>query len=155
MTKKIYYEKVGRKYVPVYEYDNELMDSFSKGTHLVDVYPGGSSRRYNIDPAYAPMIAAGRVAEDAMCKAISAASEMRPKSTPITEGQRRAWRKLAKEFGDDLATLNISSARDIAEAGIKAQMAEVDKLMTNPAVRKAYERFLFIAELTKDHTNGT
>ena len=141
--------------MPVYEYDNELMDSFSKGTHLVDVYPGGSSRRYNIDPAYAPMIAAGRVAEDAMCKAISAASEMRPKSTPITEGQRRAWRKLAKEFGDDLATLNISSARDIAEAGIKAQMAEVDKLMTNPAVRKAYERFLFIAELTKDHTNGT
>ena len=141
--------------MPVYEYDNDLMDSFSKGTHLVDVYPGGSSRRYNIDPAYAPMIAAGRVAEDAMCKAISAASEMRPKSTPITEGQRRAWRKLAKEFGDDLATLNISSARDIAEAGIKAQMAEVDKLMTNPAVRKAYERFLFIAELTKDHTNGT
>ena len=141
--------------MPVYEYDNDLLDSFSKGTHLVDVYPGGSSRRYNIDPAYAPMIAAGRVAEDAMCKAISAASEMRPKSTPITEGQRRAWRKLAKEFGDDLATLNISSARDIAEAGIKAQMAEVDKLMTNPAVRKAYERFLFIAELTKDHTNGT
>jgi len=155
MTKKIYYEKVGRKYVPVYEYDNDLLDSFSKGTHLVDVYPGGSSRRYNIDPAYAPMIAAGRVAEDAMSKAISAASEMRPKSTPITEGQRRAWRKLAREFGDDLATLNISSARDIAEAGIKAQMAEVDKLMTNPAVRKAYERFLFIAELTKDHTNGT
>lgn len=155
MTKKIYYEKVGRKYVPVYEYDNDLLDSFSKGTHLVDVYPGGKSTRYNIDPAYAPMIAAGRVAEDAMCKAISAASEMRPKSTPITEGQRRAWRKLAKEFGDDLATLNISSARDIAEAGIKAQMAEVDKLMTNPAVRKAYERFLFIAELTKDHTNGT
>jgi hypothetical protein len=155
MTKKIYYEKVGRKYVPVYEYDNDLLDSFSKGTHLVDVYPGGSSRRYNIDPAYAPMIAAGRVAEDAMSKAISAASEMRPKSTPITDGQRRAWRKLAREFGDDLATLNISSARDIAEAGIKAQMAEVDKLMTNPAVRKAYERFLFIAELTKDHTNGT
>ena len=141
--------------MPVYEYDNDLLDSFSKGTHLVDVYPGGKSTRYNIDPAYAPMIAAGRVAEDAMCKAISAASEMRPKSTPITEGQRRAWRKLAKEFGDDLATLNISSARDIAEAGIKAQMAEVDKLMTNPAVRKAYERFLFIAELTKDHTNGT
>ena len=151
MTKKIYYEKVGRKYVPVSEYDNDLLDSFSKGTHLVDVYPGGKSTRYNINPAYAPMIAAGRVAEDAMCKAINAASEMRPKSTPITEGQRRAWRKLAKEFGDDLATLNISCARDIAEAGIKAQMAEVDKLMTNPAVRKAYDHFLLLCELTKEH----
>ena len=151
MTKKIDYEKVGRKYVPVSEYDNDLLDSFSKGTHLVDVYPGGKSTRYNINPAYAPMIAAGRVAEDAMCKAINAASEMRPKSTPITEGQRRAWRKLAKEFGDDLATLNISCARDIAEAGIKAQMAEVDKLMTNPAVRKAYDHFLLLCELTKEH----
>ena len=28
---------------------------------------------------------------------------------------------------------------------------EAEKLMTNPAVRQAYERFLFIAELTKEH----
>ena len=152
MTKRIFYEKVGRRYKPVYEHDQTLMDSFSKGTHLVDVYPGGSSRRYNIDPAYAPMIAAGRVAEDAMCKAISAASEMRPKQTPITEGQRKAWRKLAKEFGDELATLNIASAREIAEAGIKAQMAEADKLMKNESVRQAYEHFVFLCELTKSHT---
>jgi len=152
MTNKIFYEKVGKRYKPVAEYDNDLMDSFTKGTHLVDVYPGGSSRRYNINPAYAPMIAAGRVAEDAMCKAISAASEMRPKQTPITEGQRRAWRKLAKEFGDELATLNIASARDIAEAGIKAQMVEAEKLMENESVRQAYEHFVFLCELTKSHT---
>jgi hypothetical protein len=152
--KKIYYEKVGRKYVPVAEYDNDLLDSFTKGTHLVQVYPGGSSRRYNIDPAYAPMIAAGRVAEDAICQAISKASELRPKSTPITEGQRRAWRKLAREFGDDLCTLHGLSVHDCAEAGVKAMMAEADKLMTNPSVRKAYERFILIAQLTKEH-NGT
>jgi hypothetical protein len=98
------------------------------------------------------MIAAGRVAEDAMCKAISKASEMRPQSTPITEGQRKAWKKLAKEFGNELATLHINSARDIAEAGLKALQEEADKLLVNPSVRLAYERFLFIAELTKDHT---
>jgi len=152
---KIYYEKVGRKYVPVAEYNEQWLDSFTKGTHLVMVYPGGTSRRYNIDPAYAPMIAAGRVAEDAICRAISKASEMRPQRTPITEGQRKTWRKLAREFGDDLATLNMGCARDIAEAGIQAQMAEAEKLLANPAVRKAYERFLLIAELTKEHTNGT
>jgi hypothetical protein len=152
---KIYYEKVGRKYVPVAEYNEQWLDSFTKGTHLVMVYPGGTSRRYNIDPAYAPMIAAGRVAEDAICRAISKASEMRPQRTPITEGQRKAWRKLAREFGDDLATLNMGCARDIAEAGIQTQMAEAEKLLANPAVRKAYERFLLIAELTKEHTNGT
>ena len=151
MTETVFYVKKGRRYVPHSTYSAEFCDSFPKGTHLVDVYPGGSSRRFNIDPAYAPMIAAGRVAEDAMCRAISAASELRPRQTPLTEGQRRAWRRLAKEFGDELATLNINSARDIAEAGIQAQMAEAEKLLENPTVRKAYERFLFVAELAKEH----
>ena len=151
--KKIYYEKVGRKYVPVSEYDNELMDSFTKGTHLVMSYPGGQSRKYNIDPNYAAMIAAGRVAEDAICKAISKASELRPKQTPITEGQRKAWRKLAKEFGDDLATLNGLSVHDCAEAGIKAMQEEADKLMKNESVKRAYEQFQLMCELTKEH-NG-
>jgi len=89
--KKIYYEKVGRRYVPVAEYDNDFLDSFPKGNHLVMSYPGGTSRRFNIDPNYAAMIAAGRVAEDAICKAISKASELRPKQTPITPKQKRAW----------------------------------------------------------------
>lgn len=149
--KKIYYEKIGRKYVPVAEYDNDLLDAFTKGTHLVQVYPGGASRRYNIDPAYAPMIAAGRVAEEAICKAISKASELRPKQTPITVGQKKAWEKLAKEFGDELCTLHGLSVHDCAEAGVKAMQLEADKLLSNPTVRQAYERFLFLAELTKEH----
>lgn len=153
MTKKIFYEKVGRKYVPVAEYDNDFMDSFTKGTHLVMSYPGGQSRRYNIDPNYAAMIAAARVAEDAICKAISKASELRPKQTPITLGQKKAWEKLAKEFGDELCTLNGLSVHDCAEAGVKAMQLEADKLLSNPTVRQAYERFLFLAELTKEH-NG-
>jgi len=147
----IFYVKKGRRYVPHSTYSPEFCDSFPKGTHLVDVYPGGTSRRFNIDPAYAPMIAAGRVAEDAMCKAISQASELRPQRTPLTQGQRDAWRRLAEEFGDDLATLSMGCARDIAEAGVKAQMAEAEKLLANPTVRKAYERFLFVAELAKEH----
>jgi len=151
--KKIYYEKIGRKYVPVAEYDNDLMDSFTQGTHLVMSYPGGTSRRFNIDPNYAAMIAAGRVAEDAICKAISKASELRPKQTPITLGQKRAWEKLAKEFGDELCTLNGLSVHDCAQAGVKAMQLEADKLLSNPTVRQAYERFLFLAELTKEH-NG-
>jgi len=148
--KKIYYEKVGRKYVPVAEYDNEFMDSFPKGNHLVMSYPGGSSRRFNIDPNYAAMIAASRVAEDAIIQAMHKASELKPVRTPITEGQRKAWKKLAKEFGDELCTLSGASSHDIAEAGVKAMMAEADQLMTNPAVKKAYEHFLLVAELTKD-----
>jgi hypothetical protein len=113
-------------------------------------YPGGTSRRFNIDPNYAAMIAAGRVAEDEICRAISKASEMRPQRTPITLGQQRAWKKLAKEFGDDLATLHGLSVRDCAEAGIKAMQLEADKLMKHEAVRKSYEQFQLMCELTKE-----
>ena len=147
--KKIYYEKKGRRYVPVSEYDSEYLDSFSKGTHIVMCYPGGQSRRYNIDPNYAALIAAGRVAEDAMSAAIRKASELRPQSTPITEGQQRAWKKLAKEFGTGVATLQIDCARDIAEAGLKALQDEADKLMQHESVKNAYEQFLLVCELTK------
>jgi hypothetical protein len=97
------------------------------------------------------MIAAGRVAEEAMSKAIIQASEMRPHNKPITEKQRKAWEALSKAFGSDRYYIEIPSAREIAEAGVKAQMAEAEKLLANPAVRKAFERFLFVAELTKEH----
>ncbi len=149
--KKIYYEKIGRKYVPVSEYDSEYLDSFSRGTHLVMCYPGGQSRRYNIDPNHAAMIAAGRVAEDAICRAISKAAELRPKNTPITEAQRKAWKKFSKEMGDELCTLYGLSAHDCAEAGMKAMMEEADKLLTNPSVKSAYEHFMLVCELTKEN----
>jgi len=147
--KQLFYKKVGRRYVPVYEYDTELMDAFPKGNHLVSVYPGGSSRRYNVNPAYAPMIAAGRLAEDAVCRAIQKASELRPKQTAITPEQKKAWNALAKAFGDELCTLQGLSIRDCAEAGVNAMQAEAEKLLTNPAVRLAYDHFMMICELTK------
>ena len=118
------------------------------------VYPGGQSRRFNIDPDYAGMIAASRVAEEAMIQSMHKASEMKPTQTPITEGQRKAWKKLAKEFGNELCTLNCASSHDIAEAGVKALQSEADKLLTNPAVREAYDHFLFVAELSKSHNTA-
>jgi hypothetical protein len=148
---EIFYKKVGRRYVPVNEYDQTLMDSFSKGSHLVICYPGGKSIRYNIEPAYAPMIAAGRIAEDKISEAIRKASDLRPKRAPITEGQEKAWENLIKEFGEDARMLEWPSARQVAEDAVKVMQIEADKLLSVPAVRKAYEQFLFVAALTKDH----
>lgn len=148
--KEIFYKKVGRRYVPVSEYDPALMDAMPKGSHLVIVYPGGQSTRYNVDPNHAAMIAAGRVAEDAMSEAIRKASELHPQRNPVTEQQRKAWQKLAKAFGDDLATLQIDSARDIAEAGLTALQKEAQFLMSNPAVVDAWERFVLVCKLTKE-----
>ena len=151
--KKIFYEKVGRRYRPVYEYDQTMMDAFPKGTHIVMCYPGGQSTRYNINPNYAAMIAAGRVAEDAISNSIMEASKLRvpARDQPLTPAQLTAWKALAKAFGKEQYALEWCSYREAAEAGIKAMQTEADKLMTNPTVRKAYERFLFVAELTKEH----
>jgi hypothetical protein len=151
----IFYIKKGRKYIPHSTYSPEFCDSFPKGTHLVDVYPGGSSRRFNINPAYAPMIAAARVAEDAISKSIMEASKLRvpARDQPLTPAQLKAWKALAKAFGKEQYALEWCSYREAAEAGAKAMQVEADKLLANPTVRKAYEKFLFVAELTKEHTH--
>ncbi len=155
MTKKIYYEKVGRKYVPVSEYDSDYLDSFPKGNHLVMVYPGGSSRRYNIDPALAPMIAAGRVAEDAISKHIMEKSAMRVPSQqrPLTQEQQQAWEALAKSFGKERFALEYCSYREAAEEGVKAMQAEADKLMQHESVKRAFDQFLLVCALTKEKEN--
>lgn len=154
--KKIYYEKQGRKYVPVSEYDSNFLDSFPKGNHIVMCYPGGQSRRFNINPAYAALIAAGRVAEDEISKKIMEATEIRRnyknRNTPLTPGQKEAWDNLVKEFGEGARQLEWPSARECAEAGVKAIIEEAEKLLEHPSVREAYEHFLFIAQLTKDET---
>jgi hypothetical protein len=69
------------------------------------------------------MIAAGRVAEDAISKAVHQASEMRPHNRPITEKQRKAWEALAKaliqmraEQAPPIAAL-IETPRGVLEAG--------------------------------------
>jgi hypothetical protein len=147
--KKTYYIKLGRRYVPVAEYDQDLMSSFPKGTHIVMSYPGGQSTRYNIDPAYGPMIAAGRVAEDTIRRAIYHASEAKPKERPCTPRQKAAWEEMKAAFGDELFSIQFASTHDLAEAGVNAMQEEAFKLMQHEAVRDAYEQFQLVCELTK------
>jgi hypothetical protein len=101
------------------------------------------------------MIAAGRVAEDVISKKIMEATEIRRntrnKETPLTPGQRDAWNKLVEEFGPDAKQLEWPSARECAEEAVKAMTLEAEKLLENQSVSKAYEKFLFVAELTKEH----
>lgn len=156
--KKIFYEKVGRKYVPVSEYDSNLLDALPKGTHIIMSYPGGQSTRYKIDPAYAPMIAAGRVAEDVITTAMLKAQELRPARGNITPEQRALFDAFLASMPEDDPQRNMlthGAIRDCAEAGIKAMQEEANKLLENPAVKKAYEHFLLVCELTKGETHDT
>jgi hypothetical protein len=149
--KKVYYEKVGRKYVPVSEYNSELLDSFPKGNHIVMSYPGGTSRRFHIDPAFGPLIAAARYSEDAMTTAMVKASELRPQQSPLTPAQQAAWENLARELGNSRAPLSGASAYDVVAAGLRVLQEEADKLLKHEAVKQAYEQFLMVAALTKEH----
>lgn len=152
--KKIYYEKVGSRYKPVAEYDNDWMDSFPEGTHVIMCYPGGQSRRFKVDPAYAPMIAAGRYAENAITEAIMKASDLRmqrsDRERKLTPEQDKAWKNLVEQFGETARQLEWPSAREAAEKGVEVMINEAEKLLQNPSVKKAYEHFMLICELTKE-----
>ena len=150
MSETIFYVKKGRRYIPHSSYSPEFSDSFPKGSHLVQVYPGGSSRRYNVDPAYAPMIAAGRVAEDAISKALMRASDLRPTRAPLTKGQKTAWDNLIKEMGEEARCLQWPSAREACEEAVKAMSVEAEKLLEHPAARKAYDNFMLVCKLVQE-----
>jgi hypothetical protein len=152
MTKKVYYERVGRKYVPVREYDSLLMDSFPAGTHMVVCHPGGRSYRYNIDPAFAPMIAAGRYCEDVISTAVMKAHEVRPyRNQALTTEQREAWDTLMASLPDKGRYIEWPSAREVAEAAVKALSDEALKMLDNPSVKLAWENLMMVAALAKDH----
>lgn len=150
--KRVFYEKVGRRYKPVSEYDSDLMDSFDLGDHLVSKRPGITSRR-KIDPAFAPMIAAGMYAKDAVIQAISHAMKLKPEPVKLTAHQRVLVNELTASMNQQDARWIRASAFDAAEAGINALQQEVEKLLTNEAVRHAYEQFLLVCELTKGRNN--
>ncbi len=151
--KKIYYEKVGRKYVPVSEYDSDLLDSFRHGNHLVMSYPGGQSRAYNIDPNYAALIAAGRVAQQPMHQAINDAAKMKYDqydNVVLTNEQFEVWNRFVEVMGERGRYVYYNSVHDIAEAGIKALEEEAANLMKHESVKNAYEQFLLVCKLTKE-----
>jgi len=152
--KEVFYKKVGRKYVPVSEYDSTLSNALPKGAHLVLCYPGGSSTRYNVDPKFAPMIAAGRYAEEAISKSLMASSEIRPAAwNKFTEKEKRMWDAIKSCIPKEHRNMYThGSVYEAVQAGVKAMSVEAEALLENPAVRKAYERFQLVCQLAKDHT---
>jgi hypothetical protein len=148
----VFYKKVGRRYQPVSEYDSELCDAFPQGAHLVVTKPGSRSTQYRIDPALAPMIAAGRYAQDAMADSIREATELRPLNHEMSEQEQAKWKQFIRTMPDEFRfMMTHGSAMDAVFAGIKAMEQEADKMLTNPAIRKAYDNFMLICKLVKEN----
>lgn len=150
-----FYKKVGRKYVPVNEYDRELVDSLPKGCHLTIVNPGGQSIRYSIDPNYAAMIAAGSVAEEAISRVIMTSTDLRlqrkDRERKLTRKQKAAWDNLVKEFGDSARQLEWPNAYEASQAAVKEMAKQAETLMKNEAVKKAFDHFQLMCKLAANN----
>ena len=153
--KTTFYKKVGRRYEPVSEFDSDLLDAIPVNTAVLTVHRSGcTSKRYDIDIAHAPLVAAGLYAEDAISSALVKAGELRmqdkDRRRPLTDSQKAAWDNLVKEFGDSARQLEWPSAREVAEAGTKALQVEAEKMLRHPSVRAAYDHFLLMCKLTAE-----
>lgn len=145
-----FYRKVGRRYEPVEEYDPELLDALPQGDHLISVRIGLTSRRYAVDPALAPMIAAGLYAEDAIGRAIYNAMELKPQPVTMTPRQLELVAELTASMNQQDAQWIRPCAGDAARAGVAALQQEAQRRMSHPAVREAYDHFLTVARLCDD-----
>lgn len=147
---KVFYEKIDDQYVPVSEYDSDFIDSIPNGTHIIHKADGSQSRRYNIEPEYAPMLAVLFECRDQMCDAIYAASVARPSRKPISPQEQAAWKQLQEVA--DIHYIQYPAAYDIAERFIMVLNDKVSEIMQNPAVKEAYDHFQLMVKLAENDT---
>lgn len=151
---EVYYRKVGKKYEPVSVYDSTVLDGMPKGTHLVVVDNNCTMRKYSIDPALAPLIAAGMTAVDSLATSIVAAGELRPSSLPVSQETSDAYKRFLETLPDNQRYYVTSgSAREMAEKVIEQLTNRAEEMMKNEAMKNAYEHFLLIAKLTHEENS--
>ena len=113
------YQKHGRRYVELGKYVD--LDCYEYGAHLLVVNKGCTSYLRNVEPDKAGVLAAMKIAKDAMVQAFMEASDLRPANQPvtITEEQRRLLDEL-KATGFNESVWIRESAQGIVDAAFKA-----------------------------------
>ena len=121
------YEKRGRRYHPVKEYDPKIMDAFPDGFTLIHSRPGCTSYRYGVSPAVADVEAALYIVQEAMRERIYQATKYRPEPKPVSEKTRALWKQLEQALNEEdggfegrLLQLWGCSTQDVIDAGIDA-----------------------------------
>lgn len=142
------YKKVGRRYVAVGNIDRHLGSYMPNGSYLVTVNGNSTRTSSDVEPANAPVIAAchygARVAEDVLLHEM----EYQSPKHPLTKGQFRAWKRFQKEMGEEM-TLPRKTAFEVLCAFSNAIEKEVTETMQHPAVKEAYDKFMFVWQLAK------
>lgn len=128
MSKRIFYEKRGRRYYPVQEYDPAVMDSFPAGAHLVIVDPGHKSVRYRITPEHAPLLAAFHICRDELAKILQQEYQFRPVTRTASPREIQAQKAWYKVMGNEaLLVLQAPSIQELLDTLERQLIAEVEK----------------------------
>lgn len=123
--KRTFYEKRGRRYFPVREYDDALMNSMPTGSHLLVIQPGMQSVLYNVCPDHVRVLAALKKHEQAMCAAVREGSKLRPQE--LTPKERKAIKAYYDIMGPEaLFTMSAPSAMDVVRALEKELIATIE-----------------------------
>jgi hypothetical protein len=151
MIQETYYKKVGKRYVPVSYYDSNLTHSLKDGCTLIVKNKGATAFiTKDITPDNVAMLAAMVYAREALISAMHKTCEARPGRAPISEEEQQAWENLKKAMGDSAYYILYPSLHEIAEKATENMRQQAEQLLTNEAVRNAYEHFLLLAKLSKD-----
>lgn len=110
-----YYEKKGKRYIPVLEKNVwNGGDLYNEGCHLVVCKPGVRSTRYNIEPDDSAFLAAQMIYAEDLAKMIMEESAAKISPAPLTPEQKEAWDALQKAFDGGPFYINYESSLGIA-----------------------------------------
>jgi hypothetical protein len=117
------YEKRGRRYHPVAEYDTQPY--WGAGHWLVYVQPGVKSTRRLLEPALAEVEAAMTLAREEMLRAMSEEAQRKvpafEKSDVVLRKHEKAWAAYREAMGDEYThILQGASFSSVVEAGLDA-----------------------------------
>jgi hypothetical protein len=148
MSEITYYIKDGRKYVPIKYYDDACMNSVKEGCTLIVKDKGSKMIRSDVDPAYAPYLAASLSIQCKIATTLVRASESRPHKKDLSEEERTDWEEFMKKHGESFRYLEYPSGYEIVETMLKELGTRLVKAHENPAVNEAWEHYKFMVGLT-------
>ncbi len=141
-------------YVPVAKYIPDSGERLSLGVHLQNVTENGWTRRFKVDPALVPFVAAAMILQPKLIDIMQEAEKFRiPTPLVSTPEQKAALDQVEVLFNRRFDTLQRDSIHDVSKNVLQVIQDAAVETLKNDTVRAAYEQFLLVVELTKEKSN--
>jgi hypothetical protein len=130
----ILYEKVGRRYKPVmtddWQHQSRMFDMVRPGAMLVVTNGNCASHIHKVNPDYAAVLAALKIARDACADAMHKAAEFKPRTTQLSKRHAKAYAAYMKAIPQsEREGLWAGSIADGLDAMEKALLSQIEMTM--------------------------